>query len=220
MGKGAALKRIAHEGIIPVVRAASADEALKAVDALRAGGISVLEITMTVPGAVDVIRRVVALHPDALVGAGTVLDAAAAQACLEAGARFIVSPVLVPDAVRLCSGADAAAIPGALTPTEIHTAWKAGADAVKVFPASAMGGPSYIRTLRTLMPAIRLIPTGGVTLATAAEYIRAGAFAIGAGTDLVDLAAIRAGEPRRVAEAAKAFREAVAAARARPGERG
>lgn len=213
MEKAVVLDRIAEQGIIPVVRASGADEALAAVDALCAGGVSVLEIAMTVPGGVRAIRDVRERYPDALVGAGTVMDEETAQACVDAGACFIVSPVLVGEVMRLCYWSGVAAIPGALTPTEIYAAWRAGADVVKVFPAAAMGGAPYIRTLRALMPEIRLMPTGGVTLATAAEYVRAGAFAIGAGADLVDAAAVRAGNPGKVTEAAIAFRQAVEAAR-------
>lgn len=214
MDKSEIINRIEEIGIIPVVRAQSADEAMQAIDAIREGGINVLEITMTVPGAVKVIEEVSTKYgSDALVGAGTVLDPETAQACIDAGARFIVSPALNLDTIVLCKKLNVPIMPGALSPTEVVTAWDAGADLVKVFPCGSVGGASYIKNLKGPLPQIKMIPTGGVSLATAADFIKAGASALGVGTDLVDVKAIRAGEGHVVTERAKQFVEIVGAAR-------
>jgi 2-dehydro-3-deoxyphosphogluconate aldolase/(4S)-4-hydroxy-2-oxoglutarate aldolase len=208
------LERITTTGLIPVIRARSADEALAAVAAIQQGGLSVLEITMTVPDAVTLIAKVSRSATDALVGAGTVLDAATAQACIAAGARFVVSPALDADTIRVCREAGVAVLPGALTPTEVVTAWRMGADLVKVFPANAVGGPSYIKSLRAPLPQIGLVPTGGVNLQTAKEFLKAGASALGVGADLVDLAALRRGEASVITERARQFLALVKEARA------
>ena len=213
MEKAQVLERIRSTGLIPVIRARSADEAAQAVDAIQAGGVGVLEITMTVPGAVELIREVARRASDALVGAGTVLDPETAKRCIEAGARFVVSPALNLDTVATCREAGIAVIPGALSPTEVVTAWRAGADLVKVFPAGAVGGPSYIKALKAPLPQIELVPTGGVNLKTAGDFIRAGAAALGVGGDLVDLAALRRGEASVLTERARQFVEAVREAR-------
>jgi 2-dehydro-3-deoxyphosphogluconate aldolase/(4S)-4-hydroxy-2-oxoglutarate aldolase len=206
MDKATVLQTIRDVGIIPVVRARSAEEAMKAIDAIREGGISVLEITMTVPGAVGVIEEVSQRYgSDALVGAGTVLDGETARACIRAGARFIVSPSLDLETIAVCRLEGVAVMPGALTPTEVVQAWSAGADFVKVFPAGAVGGASYIKSLKAPLPQIELVPTGGVSLLTAADFIRAGASALGVGADLVDLKAIRDGESQLITERARAF---------------
>lgn len=215
MNKNHVLDRIRSIGIIPVVRASSGDEALQAVEAIRAGGLPILEITMTVPGAVGIIETIAARYGDeVLVGAGTVLDAETARDCLQAGAQFVVSPALNLETISFCRQADCAVMPGALTPTEIVQAWTAGADLVKVFPCGAMGGASYIKSLRAPLPQIELVPTGGVSLATAASFIEAGAAAIGVGADLVDLKAIRAGDSAKVTEMTRAYVQAVRTARA------
>lgn len=213
MEKARVLERIRSTGLIPVIRARSADEAAQAVDAIQAGGVGVLEITMTVPGAVELIREVASRATDALVGAGTVLEPETATSCIDAGARFVVSPALNLDTVATCREAGIAVIPGALSPTEVVTAWKAGADLVKVFPAGAVGGPSYIKALKAPLPQIDLVPTGGVNLQTAGDFIRAGASALGVGGDLVDLAALRRGEASVLTERARKFVEAVREAR-------
>ena len=206
--------RIQEVGVVPVVRAASAEEAIQVVEAIKLGGLSILEITMTVPGALKVIEEIANRYGDeVIVGAGTVLDPETARACILAGARFVVSPSLNIHTIELCRSSSIAVFPGALTPTEVVTAWQAGADAVKVFPCSAVGGAKYLVSLKAPLPQIELIPTGGVSLATAAGFIAAGAFALGVGADLVDLPAIRAGEPEKVAEAARAYIATVAAAR-------
>lgn len=210
MNKSEVLKQIKDTGVIPVVRATTADEAMRAIDAIREGGISVLEITMTVPGAVGVIEQVAArFGNDALVGAGTVLDAETAKACIAAGAQFIVSPALNMDTIAFCREQDVAVMPGALTPTEVLQAWNAGADFVKVFPAGAVGGASYLKALKAPLPQIELVPTGGVSLKTAADFIKAGAAALGVGADLVDIKAIREGQVGIVTERAKQFVEII-----------
>jgi len=215
MTKSEIVQSIRDIGIIPVVRASSADEAIQVVEAIRAGGVSLLEITMTVPGAVQVIETLVKKFGDsAIVGAGTVLDAQTASACIDAGAKFMVSPALNLETIAFCGKHDIAVMPGALTPTEIVTAWNCGADFVKVFPCGAMGGASYIKSLKAPLPQIELVPTGGVTLTTAASFIQAGAAAIGVGADLVDVKAIRAGEAQKVTAAAQAYVAAVRSARA------
>ncbi|HXE31245.1 MAG TPA: bifunctional 4-hydroxy-2-oxoglutarate aldolase/2-dehydro-3-deoxy-phosphogluconate aldolase [Terriglobales bacterium] len=177
------LQQITQLGVIAVVRAASADQALARAEAVARGGITAIEITLTVPGAVDVIRHLRAA--DILVGAGTVLTAASAHACLDAGARFIVSPGFDPATAAAARSAGVLGIPGALTPTEIMAAHAAGAGAVKIFPCAQVGGPGYIRALRGPFPHIPFIPTGGVSAANLAAYLEAGAAAVGAGGELV-----------------------------------
>ena len=202
------IKQIKDTGVIPVVRASSADEAMRAIDAIREGGISILEITMTVPGAVALIEEVSARYgKDVLVGAGTVLDPETATACISAGAQFVVSPALNLETIACCRRHDVAVMPGALTPTEVVQAWTAGADFVKVFPAGAVGGPSYLKALKAPLPQIELVPTGGVSLKTAADFIKAGAAALGVGADLV------AGQASLITERAKQFIEIIREAR-------
>jgi len=215
MNKSEVLNKIRAIGVVPVVRASSADEALRVVDAIREGGVPVLEITMTVPGAVQVIEEIVKRHGnDVLVGAGTVLDPETARACILAGAQFVVSPALNLDTIEMCRRYSIGIMPGALTPTEVITAWQAGADVVKVFPCGAMGGASYLKSLKAPFPQVELIPTGGVSLKTAADFIAAGAMALGVGADLVDTKAIKEGNPSKVTEAARQYVEIVRQARA------
>ena len=214
MSKSETLRRIIEIGIIPVVRARSADEAMRAVEAIKEGGISVLEITMTVPGAVGVIEEVARRYQnDALVGAGTVLDAETARACILAGAEFIVSPALDLATIACCHRYSIAVMPGAMTPTEVLTAWSAGADLVKVFPANALGGASYIKNLKAPLPQVEMVPTGGVSLVNAADFIKAGAAALGVGSDLVDTRALKEGNDRLITERARQFVEIVRQAR-------
>ncbi len=214
MQKPEVLSKIRDVGVMPVIRAESADEAARMIEAIRAGGVSVLEITMTVPGAVELIREVARrVGSDAVVGAGTVLDAETAEACIDAGARFVVSPALDLDMVGAVKRRGVAVIPGALTPTEVVTAFRAGADIVKIFPASAAGGPSYLKALKAPLPHIELCPTGGVTLENAGDFIRAGASLVGVGADLVDVKALRAGQADSITAKAKAYVDAVRAAR-------
>jgi len=214
MHKNEVIKQIRDIGIIPVVRASSGDEAMRAIDAIREGGVSVLEITMTVPGAVNVIAQLAARYgDDAIIGAGTVLDAETARACILNGAQFVVSPSLNLETIACCRRYGVAVLPGALTPTEIVTAWTAGADFVKVFPAGSLGGASYIKSLKAPLPQIEMVPTGGVSIKTAADFIKAGSSALGVGADLVDLKAIREGQASIITERAKHFVEIVREAR-------
>ena len=209
------VERIRQVGLVPVVRAASAEEALAAVNAIREGGIPILEITLTVPGAIEIIADLTRrLGDEALIGAGTVLDSETAHRCVDAGARFIVSPALDILTIELCRRIDVPVFPGALTPTEVVTAWRAGANAVKVFPANAVGGATYLKSLKAPLPQIELLPTGGVSLKNAADFIAAGAFALGVGADLVDLAALRRGDAASITAKAIEYVAVVAAARA------
>ncbi len=215
MDKAEVIEKIEEIGVLPVIRAESADEARRVIDAVRAGGITVIEVTMTVPGAVTLIGDLCGeFGDDVLIGAGTVMDAETARECIFSGAKFIISPALNFDTIDYCNDAGVVVMPGALTPTEVVNAWDAGADFVKVFPAGALGGASYLRSLKAPLPHIKLIPTGGVNLATAADFIRAGAGAIGVGADLVDLKAIRDGRPESITGNAKKYLQIVREARA------
>lgn len=188
MTKSEALQRISDVGICPVVRVPSEDLAFAAADALCDGGIPIAEITMTVPGALHVIEQLASARHHIVVGAGTVLESDTARRCIEAGARFIVTPGFDADTVRLANSQQLLIMAGALTPTEVITAWRAGADLVKVFPCANVGGPKYIAALRGPLPQIPLVPTGGVNLQTAADFIRAGSAALGIGGELVSVA--------------------------------
>lgn len=214
MNKEQVLRQIKEVGVVPVVRARSSEEAARVVEAIKAGGVSVLEITMTVPRAVELIAELSERYGDgATVGAGTVLDPETARACVLAGARFIVSPSLNAKTIELCRRYGVAVMPGALTPTEVVTAWQAGADMVKVFPCNALGGASYLKALKAPLPQVELIPTGGVSLKTAADFIRAGASALGVGADLIDLKALAEGQAEVITERARQFVEIVREAR-------
>ncbi len=214
MKKTDVLKRINETGLLPVLRASSAVEALALAQAIEAGGISALEVTMTVPHAIDVIQTLANQTGDRiLIGAGTVLDPETARACILAGAQFIVSPSLNLKTIEICHRYSIVVIPGALTPTEVVAAWEAGADVVKVFPCSAMGGAKYLKALKAPFPQIEVIPTGGVSLFNAAEFLAAGAFALGVGADLVNLEAIANGTPEVVTQNARQYVEIVRAAR-------
>ncbi|MBK6749536.1 MAG: bifunctional 2-keto-4-hydroxyglutarate aldolase/2-keto-3-deoxy-6-phosphogluconate aldolase [Pyrinomonadaceae bacterium] len=214
MTKAEIVKQIEDVGLVPVVRASSADEAMQVIEAIKAGGVNVLEITMTVPGAVHVIEKVADKYgSEVLVGAGTILDPETARACLLAGAQFIVSPALNLDTIALCHRYGAPIAPGVLTPTEVITAWSAGVDFVKVFPCGSVGGASYVKNLKGPFPQVKIIPTGGVSLKTAADFIKAGASALGVGTDLVDVNAIREGNAHIITERARQFIEIVRDAR-------
>jgi len=214
MNREEILQKIREVGLVPVLRAPSSDAAIAAAAAIESGGVPVLEITMTVPGAIEVIRAVVkSSQGRVLVGAGTVLDPETARACILAGAEFIVSPSLNVKTIELCRRYSVPVIPGALTPTEIVTAWQAGADVVKVFPCSAVGGPKYLAALKGPLPQIDLIPTGGVSLSTAAEFLAAGALALGVGGDLVDLKALKSGKPELITENARKYVAVVKQAR-------
>ena len=208
---------IERVGIMPVLRARSAVEAHALVEALAAGGITVIEVTMTVPGAVGLLRELRKEYGDGLLlGSGSVTDAAQAAATIDAGAEFVVSPSFHPEVVARTRELGKISIPGALTPTEVITAWRAGADYVKIFPCSAVGGAPYLKSLLAPFPELRLIPTGGVTLQTAMDFLKAGARALGVGTDLVNPKAIEEGKPEMVTETARAYLEIVAKFRLAP----
>jgi 2-dehydro-3-deoxyphosphogluconate aldolase/(4S)-4-hydroxy-2-oxoglutarate aldolase len=214
MAKSAIVEEIIEVGVIPVIRAESAQLAVRAIEAIRAGGVSILEITMTVPEAVEIIREAAARFGDsALIGAGTVLDVETAEKCADAGAQFIVGPALNLDLIAYCRQRELVVMPGALTPTEVVTAWSAGADFVKVFPAGAVGGSAYIRALKAPLPQVRLVPTGGVSLQTAGDFIKAGSAAVGVGSDLVDLKLLRHGQESVITERARRFLDIVREAR-------
>jgi 2-dehydro-3-deoxyphosphogluconate aldolase / (4S)-4-hydroxy-2-oxoglutarate aldolase len=202
---------IERVGLIPVLRAKSSKQAHAVVQAMIAGGVTVVEVTMTVPGAIDLLKELKKEYGSSLLlGSGTVTTASEAQSTINAGAEFVVSPSLHPEVVTTTKTNGKLSIPGALTPTEIITAWRAGADYVKIFPCSAMGGASYIKSVLAPFPFLKVIPTGGVTLETAASFIQAGARALGVGSDLVNLAAIDAGRPEIITDTARAYLKVLA----------
>ena len=200
-------------GIVPVIRASSPQEARFAAEAVCQGGIPIVEITMTVPKALEVISELVKTAPDVVVGAGTVLNEEMARKCADAGAQFLVSPGFNPPTVAVAQTLDLLIMAGALTPTEVMTAWDSGADFVKVFPCGNLGGPSYIRALKGPLPEVPLVPTGGVNLDTAADYIRAGAAALGVGGELVPKEALQLRQAEVIRMLAARFRELVKGAR-------
>jgi 2-dehydro-3-deoxyphosphogluconate aldolase/(4S)-4-hydroxy-2-oxoglutarate aldolase len=205
---------IERVGLIPVLRAKSVAQGRAVVDAMVAGGVTVVEVTMTVPGAIDLIKELQkAYGSELLLGSGTVTTADQAQATIDAGAEFVVSPSLHPEVIAKTKANKKISCPGALTPTEVITAWNAGADYVKIFPCSAVGGASYLKSLLAPFPHLKLIPTGGVTLETAASFIKAGARALGVGSDLVNLAAVDAGNAESITETARAYLKVLADAR-------
>lgn len=197
---------IERVGLIPVLRAKSVAQGRAVVDAMIAGGVNVVEVTMTVPGAVDLLKELKREYGNSLLlGSGTVTTAEQAQATIDAGAEFVVSPSLHTEVINATKANQKISCPGALTPTEAITAWNAGADYVKIFPCSAVGGASYLKALLAPFPHLKVIPTGGVTLQTAESFLRAGARALGVGSDLVNLAAIDAGKPETITETARAY---------------
>ena len=209
------VQKIGEIGIIPVVRAATAAEANRAVEAIFAGGILAVEITMTVPNAVSVIREVAQQYKGkVLIGAGTVTNGEDAEHCIKAGAEFLVSPGLAASVLSVARANEVLAIPGALTPTELMHVYEQGGQLVKIFPCGNVGGPKYIKSLRAPFPQSQLIPTGGVNTANAADFIAAGAFALGVGADLVDAKALREGNTEKITSGAKELVVAVAAGRA------
>ena len=216
MDKDSVRQRILEIGIVPVVRASSSREAMLAAEAVAEGGIPIVEITMTVPGAVDVIRELVkSKSSELLIGAGTVLDTETAKVCIAAGAQFLVSPGLDVETVQFAATEKILIMAGALTPTEVVRAWKSGSDFVKVFPCGQVGGAKYIKALRGPLPQIPLVPTGGVNLDTAAEFIEAGAAALGVGSELVQAAALKAGKHEAIVERARKLVEIVQQTRKR-----
>jgi len=208
------IRRIGEVGIVPVVRAADFDEARVAVDAIYAGGIPIVEVTMTVPDAPAVIREIIKRYKkEVLVGAGTVTAPGEMDACIGAGAEFLVSPGWSTRLVRAAEKRGKLIIPGVLTPSEVMAARDEGVKLIKIFPCGNLGGPKYLKALRGPFPQIAFVPTGGVNLSNAAEYLAAGAFALGVGTDLVDVAALRAGDSQKIVNAARALVAHVRAAR-------
>src|SRR6185295_11179986 len=205
MSREADLRRVLDCGIVAVVRSQDSQQLVDVVKALADGGITVAEITMTVPGALDVVRQARQILGDrVLLGAGTILDAETARAAFLAGAEYIVSPTVNLDVIRMCRRYDKLVMPGAFTPTEVLTAWEAGADIVKVFP-SDVTGPAYLKALAGPLPQVRLMPTGGVNLQTAGDFLKAGAFALGVGGSLVDPQAVAAGDLKRIESLARQF---------------
>ncbi len=209
-----ALERIRSVGLVPIVRTPSAEDASRVAEAILEGQIGIAEITMTVPGAIRVIEGVAAKHGGSvLLGAGTVLDAETCRASILAGAEFIVTPVLARRVVEMARRYSKPCILGALTPTEAMAAWQAGADMVKIFPCGPLGGPKYIKAIRGPLPQIDFVPTGGVTLESVSEYMKAGAAAVAVGSELVDLKAVRDGRLGLVTETARKFLKAVQSGR-------
>ncbi len=215
MTKEQILAAIMDIGIVPVVRTATAEGAIKAIEAIYRGGIRAAEITMTVPGAVRALEKVADQFGGKIVlGAGTVLDPETARVCMLAGAEFFVTPSLRISTIEMVQRYSKVICPGALTPTEVLTAWEAGADVVKVFPCGNVGGPKYIKALRGPLPHIQMIPTGGVNLETAGEFLKAGACAVAVGGELVDAQSIKDGRFDVIEERARQYLAAVAKARA------
>jgi 2-dehydro-3-deoxyphosphogluconate aldolase/(4S)-4-hydroxy-2-oxoglutarate aldolase len=214
MNKDQARKWLVSVGIVPVIRAASIKQALDAVDAVWKGGITVVEVTMTVPGANNVIEMLrKTMGNDVLIGAGTILDPESAAASLDAGAQFLVSPGFNEGTVAFAALKSILMIAGALTPTEVITAWQAGAEMIKIFPCSAVGGSSYIKALKGPLPQVPFIPTGGVNLKNAAEFIKAGSAALGIGGELVLASALRDGTPEVITDLARQYKSLITEAR-------
>jgi 2-dehydro-3-deoxyphosphogluconate aldolase / (4S)-4-hydroxy-2-oxoglutarate aldolase len=201
------LQRVLDGGIVAIIRAPSGEQLANVARALYDGGIDVIEVTFTVPGALEILAQVRKdLGSKVLLGAGTVLDPETARAALLAGAEFVVAPNVNPDVIRLCKRYDKLAMPGAFTPTEVLTAWDAGADIVKIFPAEA-GGPNYLKYLHGPLPQVRLMPTGGVDMQTLPDFVRAGACAVGRGSALVEAQAVRDGDMNRIRDLAGRYVE-------------
>jgi 2-dehydro-3-deoxyphosphogluconate aldolase/(4S)-4-hydroxy-2-oxoglutarate aldolase len=214
MEKRDIFNRMMSEGLIPVIRVSSAQEAVDVADAIKEGGVTLIEITMSVPGAIDTIKELTRKYKDEIImGAGTILDPETARAALLAGAQFIVTPTLNLDVIQLAHRYSAVVVPGAMTPTEILTAWNAGADMVKVFPAAQLGGPEYLKAIRGPLPQILLVPTGGVNLQNAGAFIKAGAAALGAGGELVDKKAVKEKKFNIITENTRAFLKVIREAR-------
>lgn len=214
MTKQQILSFITDVGIVPIARTPSAESAIRSVEAIYNGGIRAAEITMTVPGAVKALEKVADMFGDKIVlGAGTVLDPETARICMLAGAQFFVTPCLNVKTIEMARRYSRPIMPGALTPTEVMTAWDAGADIVKVFPCGNVGGPKYIKALKGPLPQVEMIPTGGVNLDTAGEFLKAGACAVAVGSELVDAATIKEGKYEVFEERARQYLAAIAKAR-------
>lgn len=209
MNREAIRARIEQIGIIPAIRFSSAEDALFAVKAVSDGGIPIAEVTMTIPGALEVISELARNRPELIVGAGTVLDVETARRCLDAGAKFLTSTGLDLQIVEFAVKQNVVVFPGALTPSEIMAAWKAGSDFVKVFPCSVLGGVSYIKALKSPFPHIPLIASGGVTQQTVADFILAGVAGVGIGRDLINPEAVHRREPDWIRELAGRFLQVI-----------
>ena len=203
MDKDEVLKIIEQKKLVPVIRTANIDGARWAVETLADAGIAVFEITLTIPNADELIRELSTSKPDLLIGAGTVLTVDQAKASAEAGAKFIVSPIFEKQVVDFCDQNGLCVMPAGLTPTEIYNAWRSGADVVKVFPCGAVGGAGYIKSVKSVFPEIKLMPTGGVRATLAKDYLNAGAFAVGVGSDIIDWKALRDGRTTEVIDRAR-----------------
>lgn len=212
MKKDAILSKIRTEKVIALIRAENPDGLLDCAKALAEGGLTSIELTMTTPGAIRMLEKATAELPDFLFGLGTVLDAETARMGILAGARFIVTPALRPDVITLCQRYSVPVFSGALTPTEVITAWEAGADAAKIFPAEFFG-PAYIKSLKAPLPQVEMVPTGGVSAENVGDFIKAGAFATAAGSSLVEAKALKEKNWAAITARAKAFVAAVAATR-------
>jgi len=214
MTKDQILSSIIEIGVVPVVRTSSAEGAIRAIEAIYRGGIRAAEITMTVPGAIHALEKVADQFGDKIVlGAGTVLDPETARACMLAGAEFFVTPSLKISTIEIVKRYSKVICPGALTPTEVVTAWDAGADIVKIFPCGNVGGPKYIKALRAPFPHIEMIPTGGVNLETAGEFLKAGACAVAVGGELVDAKSVKEGRFDLIEDRARQYLGVIARAR-------
>jgi 2-dehydro-3-deoxyphosphogluconate aldolase/(4S)-4-hydroxy-2-oxoglutarate aldolase len=214
MKKEIILSSIMDIGIVPIARTTSAESAILAIEAIYRGGIRAAEITMTVPGALKALEKIADKFGDTIVlGAGTVLDPETARACMLAGAEFFVTPTLRLSTIEVAKRYSKVIMPGALTPTEVLTAWEAGADIVKIFPCGNLGGPKYIKALKGPLPQIEMVPTGGVNLETAGDFLKAGACAVAVGSELVDAQSIREGRFDLIEEKARQYLAAIARAR-------
>lgn len=214
MSQAEALNWIKEIAVVPIVRTPNAETAIRAVEAVREGGIDCVEITMTVENALQALEAVADRYGDKiLLGAGTVLDPETARACMLAGAQFFVAPGLNTKTIEIAKRYSKPVFPGGLTPTEVLTAWEAGADGVKVFPCNAVGGAKYIKALKAPLPHIELIPTGGVNLETIGDFLLAGSFAVGVGSELIDSKTVAEGNYKIITERARKFREAADSAR-------
>jgi 2-dehydro-3-deoxyphosphogluconate aldolase/(4S)-4-hydroxy-2-oxoglutarate aldolase len=214
MSKEAALQRVLDTGVVAVVRSPDSQQLVEVCRALADGGVTVVEITMTVPDALDVVRQVrKALGDRVLLGAGTILDSETGRAAILAGAEYLVAPTLDLDVIRLCQRYSKLVMPGCFTPTEILAAWQAGADVIKVFPADVLG-PAFFKAVRAPLPQVRIMPTGGVDLMTAAEFLKAGACCLGVGSQLVEPKAVAAGNFDRIRDLARQYIQIVRDTRA------
>ena len=203
MNKKEVLEVINAEKLVPVIRTSDIGEARRAIEIIGGCGINIFEITLTIPNAADLIKELSASRY--LIGAGTVLTVEQAESCIEAGAKFIVSPIFNEEIVKFCNEKEVAVMPAGLTPTEIYKAWQSGADCVKIFPCDSMGGAKYLKAIKSVFPQINIMPTGGVSLETIGELLKAGAFAVGVGSDLVDLKAIREDKTQIIIEKSAQF---------------